>query len=162
MSSHGVPSISYSKFGTHSPPSQNASARRRRDSGRYSVTHAPCVPRTRARLSTSVWKKRSPVWVAVPSMIERSAALSSRPWSGGRVSFMPAGPALGPIRASLRPAGCAEATPRSPALRKGPDLRRSTHPPQHLAHIPLVQEAHQRIPRRVLLPLVLRRLGYLL
>src|SRR5262245_11160099 len=38
----------------------------------------------------------------------------------------------------------------------------SPHPPQHLAHIPLVQETHERIPRRVLLPLVLRRLGDLL
>ena len=38
----------------------------------------------------------------------------------------------------------------------------SPHPPQHLPRIPLVQEPHERIPRRVLLPLVLRRLGDLL
>ena len=81
----------------------------RRDSGRYSVTHAPCVPRARGETLDQRRKKRSPVWVAVPSTIERSAALSSKPWSGGRVSCMAAGPAVRAAAASIRSAGDPEA-----------------------------------------------------
>src|SRR5262249_18708970 len=79
----GVPSIGCSKFSTHSPPILNASARRTRARGSNSVTHAPRVPRARARFSTSARKKPSPISLAVPSSTMRRAACAERagPWS---------------------------------------------------------------------------------
>jgi hypothetical protein len=68
-----------------------------------------------------------------------------------------------------RPAHAGGTRGRTPSLphpiepaQSGCKHRPSPHPPQHFPRIPLVQEPHERIPRRVLLPLVLRRLGDLL
>src|SRR5215510_4393863 len=47
-------------------------------------------------------------------------------------------------------------------LAQSTDALPSSHPRQHLADIPLVQEAHERIAGSVLLPLVFGRLGDLL
>ncbi len=77
--------ISY--LGTHVPPSQNARARRRRVSARYSVTQAPWVFKAVARFSTSAAKKRSPLSVAVPSRIVRRTTSSLQVYKGGSVSL---------------------------------------------------------------------------